>query len=201
MESDEILVTIQDIDHPVYAQRKLLSVCNVRVLVGNYSKKSTLRKSAAISRKTCSTITFIISFWMPLDVYLSHFCFSQSFRKILHNWLKLELISPALSPRARNRTLDSIFSRAWRLTDFSAECFLNNISPKYSVCVGRTRVRSNGFFVTLQQFVTLETSSFTSCILEVGMSFRNHSILLSEMQFWWYHCTHIWQNALSRISL
>ena len=31
----------------------------------------------------------------------------------------------------------------------------------------------DGCFVTLQQFVTLETSSLTSCIFPVGISFRN----------------------------
>ena len=58
------------------------------------------------------------------------------------------MISPALSPRngkacrVRNWTLDSIFSRTWWLTDFSAECSLKNVSPTSSLHVGRTRVRS-----------------------------------------------------------
>ena len=118
-------------------------------------KKSALQISAAICWKTCSIKTFIILLWMSLEVYLSPFGFIQSFRnglfsarKQYHCW-NLKLISPALSPcnsnacHARNRDLDSILdSRSSRLTNFSTDCSLEDVSPTSSVHVERTRVRS-----------------------------------------------------------
>ena len=55
---------------------------------------------------------------------------------------------------------------------FSRQCFI------YIFCA-RWENESvlDSFFVTLQQFVTLETSSLTSCIFPVGISFRNPSWL------------------------
>lgn len=79
MESNEILEKIQVIVHPAYAQCKLWNVYNVVDLIDNDNAKiSTMNQH---SRKTCSAITFIISFWMPLDVCLSPFHFMEAFRK------------------------------------------------------------------------------------------------------------------------
>ena len=75
-ESDEIVVTFQVTLHPAYAQYKLWNFCSVTSSTMTV-KKSVLQISAAISHKTCSAITFIISFWMSLDVYLSPFCLTQ----------------------------------------------------------------------------------------------------------------------------
>ena len=62
---------------------------------------------------------------------------------------------------------------------FARQCFI------YIFC-GRWKNESavNNVFVTLQQLAALETSSLTSCIFPVGISFKNPS----------------WLNALSTIS-
>ena len=118
-------------------------------------KKSALQISAAICWKTCSIKTFIILLWMSLEVYLSPFGFIQSFRNGLfsackqYNCWKLKLISPALSPcnsnacHGRNQALDSVLdSTSSRLTNFSTDYSLEDVSPTFSVHVERTRVRS-----------------------------------------------------------
>ena len=137
-------------------------------------KKSALQISAAICWKTCSIKTFIILLWMSLEVYLSPFGFIQSFRnglfsarKQYHCW-NLKLISPALSPcnsnacHGRNRALDSVLdSTSSRLTNFSTDYSLEDVSPTFSVHVERTRVRS--------------TASLWPFIFPVGIFFKNPS--------------------------
>ena len=55
---------------------------------------------------------------------------------------------------------------------FSRQCFT------YIFCARWEKESAlDGFFVTLQQFVTLETSALTNCIFPVGISFRNPSWL------------------------
>ena len=63
--------------HNVNCEMSATSVASSTMIL----KKSALRISTATFRKTCSAITFIILFWMSLDVHLSPFCFIQSFRK------------------------------------------------------------------------------------------------------------------------
>ena len=59
--------------------------------------------------------------------------------------------------------------------DFTFLC--STMFHLYLLCTLEERECARHFFVTLRQFVTLKTSSLTSCIFPVGMYFRNPSWL------------------------
>ena len=97
----------------------------------------------------------------------------------------------------RNQTLDSIFSRAWWLTDFSIECSQENVSSTSSVHVGRKGECSTD---SLRPYKTLPSHVAFFQLVYSSETDRD-SILLTVMQFLWYGPRHTWQNALSLISL